>query len=188
MRRIVLDVCGVKDVFLVKRKRSKRLSLSLEKKGVLKISIPYFLSYNEAIGILNNNKVWVEKYIKRMEKIEAQHQDLPREETIYSKDEAGCIIKKRVCEISKKLGFEYTGIKVKEFKTRWGSCTTKNHINLNIKLINLPQYLMDYVIVHELVHTKIKNHKNEFWKEIEKCMPSGKEFDRALKKYYPLFL
>ena len=188
MRRIILDVLGSKDVFLVKRKRSKRISLSMEKKGFLKVSIPYYLSYKEAEILLNNNMAWVEKYILRMEKVEADHKALPKEEKKYSKNEATRIIRKRVCEISEKLGLEYSGIKVKEIKTRWGSCTAKNYINLNLKLINLPGYLMDYVIVHELIHTKIKNHKKEFWEEIEKCLPGGRDLDRALKKYYPQFL
>ncbi len=66
-------------------------------------------------------------------------------------------------------------------KTRIGN---SNNINLNIKLINLPKELLDYVIIHELVHTKVKNHSKDFWAELDKYTDSrAKELAKKLKKY-----
>jgi hypothetical protein len=90
--------------------------------------------------------------------------------------------------LAEKTGLPYNGIKIREFKTKWGSCAAENIINLNLKLVSLPARLRDYVIIHELIHTKIKNHGFEFWNELERYLPEGRRMDRELKKYNLQFL
>ena len=70
----------------------------------------------------------------------------------------------RVMHLAEKHGFKYETVFVKNIKTRWGSCSYKNNINLNIHLMRLPDHLIDYVILHELAHTIHKNHGKDFWK------------------------
>jgi len=74
-------------------------------------------------------------------------------------------------------------IKIKSQKTLWGSCSSKNNINLNINLIKLDQELIDYVILHELTHLNIKNHSKKFWQELEKLEPEAIILDKKLKNY-----
>ncbi|SFE07263.1 Protein of unknown function DUF45 [Spirosoma endophyticum] len=66
---------------------------------------------------------------------------------------------------------------------RWGSCTRTNAIILNPDLIKLPYTLIDYVIVHELCHTKVKSHAKEFWAELSHYMPNWRELDEWLSRY-----
>ena len=73
---------------------------------------------------------------------------------------------------------------IKNAKTRWGSCSSINNINLNLHLMRLSDELIDYVILHELVHTKIKNHQKEFWDLLNIVSGDAKGLDRELKKYY----
>ena len=68
-------------------------------------------------------------------------------------------------------------------KTRWGSCSFKNNINLSLHLMRLREELIDYVILHELVHTKVKNHSREFWTTLDIYCPKSKSLDKELKKY-----
>ena len=72
---------------------------------------------------------------------------------------------------------------IKNTKTRWGSCSFKNNINLSLHLMRLREELIDYVILHELVHTKVKNHSIEFWTTLDIHCPNSKNLDRELKKY-----
>lgn len=74
----------------------------------------------------------------------------------------------RVYEIARKHGFEVTGVKIRKMKTRWGSCTVKNSINLNSWLMMLPDHLVDYVILHELTHTRHRDHSKKFWEALDK--------------------
>jgi predicted metal-dependent hydrolase len=68
-------------------------------------------------------------------------------------------------------------------RTRWGSCSNKNNINLNMKLIRLPDEMIDYVLLHELVHTRIKNHTKDFWRELDRFVGDAKAKNKRLKAY-----
>jgi hypothetical protein len=94
-------------------------------------------------------------------------------------------IPRRVKELAYLYGFEYNKVTVKNLKSRWGSCSGRNNINLNIHLMKLPNELIDYVVLHELVHTIHKNHSKRFWNALENILPNSKKLDRALKQYSP---
>lgn len=82
-----------------------------------------------------------------------------------------------------KHGFTYNRVFIRNQKTRWGSCSSKNNISLNMKAVLLPQELLDYVILHELVHTRIKNHSDDFWAVMNKLVGDGKDMASRLKEY-----
>jgi predicted metal-dependent hydrolase len=97
--------------------------------------------------------------------------------------EAKSYLPKRVDELAKKHNFTYQKLAIKNTKTRWGSCSFKNNINLSLHLMRLREELIDYVILHELVHTKVKNHSREFWTTLDIHCPKSKSLDRELKNY-----
>ncbi len=74
-------------------------------------------------------------------------------------------------------------VSFRKAKTRWGSCSSKNSISLNIALTALPRYLSDYIIIHELAHIKEKNHSKAFWALVAKYYPNHKEAREELKKF-----
>ena len=74
-------------------------------------------------------------------------------------------------------------VRIKEQKTMWGSCSSRNNINLNYLLIMAPMDVIDYVIIHELAHTIHKNHSANFWKTVESMMPNFKEGKSWLKEF-----
>ncbi len=77
--------------------------------------------------------------------------------------------------------FRYKNIKVTSAKTRWGSCSALNAINYSYRLIKQSKEAIEYVIIHELVHTKIKNHWVHFWKMVESILPDYKKREWILK-------
>jgi hypothetical protein len=81
---------------------------------------------------------------------------------------------------SKVTGLVYNELKFMKLEKRWGSCSPSNKININVNAIRLPFSLIDYLIVHELVHTKVKNHSKEFWAELSKHIPNWKELDEKM--------
>lgn len=95
----------------------------------------------------------------------------------FFKEKALEKIPPRVRQWSKKTGLTFNAIKIRKLEKRWGSCTPKNNIIINTDAIKLPYSLIDYLIVHELVHTKVKNHSKEFWAELSKHIPNWKELD-----------
>ena len=99
------------------------------------------------------------------------------------KKEAKSYLPFRVKELAEQYNFKFKNVTIKNSKTRWGSCSSNNNINLNINLINLPLKLIDYVILHELVHTVEKNHSTNFWNLLNTYLPNAKNLNRELNKY-----
>ena len=88
----------------------------------------------------------------------------------------------RVAYFANKHNLIVNQVRIKNQKTMWGSCSSKNNINLNYLLLMAPMGVIDYVIVHELVHTIHRNHSTDFWDSVESIMPEFQEHKRWLKK------
>jgi predicted metal-dependent hydrolase len=102
----------------------------------------------------------------------------------FLKKEAKRILPDRVHELAQQFGFKYEDVKIQSSKTRWGSCSRRKNINLSFYLMLVPAKLADYVILHELCHTKEMNHGDKFWALMDR-VTDGKAYDlrQALKKY-----
>lgn len=98
----------------------------------------------------------------------------------YFRQKAKQKLSPRVRKWSKKIGLSFNELKFRKLDKRWGSCTPSNNIIINLEAVKLPYSLIDYLIVHELVHTKIKNHSKEFWAELSKHIPNWKELDEKM--------
>jgi len=89
----------------------------------------------------------------------------------------------RIRFLSEKYDLKFNKLALRNQRTRFGSCSYCNNINLNINLMKYDFDVIDYVIVHELVHTKIKNHSADFWQEVEKYCPDYKKLRKMLKTF-----
>ena len=88
----------------------------------------------------------------------------------------------RLNYFSDKYNLKINQVRFKNQKTLWGSCSSKNNINLNYLLVMAPMVVIDYVIIHELVHTIHKNHSENFWNAVEAIMPDYKKAKKWLNK------
>ncbi len=102
-------------------------------------------------------------------------------ETWY-KREAHKMFQKQVEFFATENNFQYKKIRISSATKRWGSCSGKNNLNFSWKLIMAPQFVFDYVVIHELVHTKEKNHGENFWKKVADIFPRYQEAKLWLKE------
>ncbi len=97
--------------------------------------------------------------------------------------EAKRYIVDRVRVISDLTGLEARKISFRNQRRRWGSCNEFGDLSLNLRLIELPESLIDYVIIHELAHTVHMNHSRHFWNLVDTFCPGAKGIDKTLQTW-----
>ncbi len=90
-------------------------------------------------------------------------------------------LEQKVPKFANFFGFSYSNIGVSSAKTNWGSCSATNRLHFTYKLALCPKEVVDYIIIHELCHTKVKNHSSKFWSLVFKCCPNYKTQEKWLK-------
>jgi predicted metal-dependent hydrolase len=96
------------------------------------------------------------------------------------KSKARDIIEAKVEEYENNVGGVPNKIFIRDQKTKWGSCSGKQNLNFNWRLILGPKHVLEYVVVHELVHLDIKKHNEEFWSRVREIFPEYKKANRWL--------
>lgn len=102
--------------------------------------------------------------------------------------EATKLLPPRLNQLSNQHGFTYRSVTIKQLTSRWGSCDQNKDIALNLFLMQLPWELIDYVLLHELVHTEHLNHSAAFWQRLEAVRPGAKDFRDRMRKHKPVVL
>lgn len=162
-------------------KRAKRLSITIKYDRTVRVTVPGEISFRQACGFLKDKTPWVKGHLDRLGNLE---QDYGRNGLLAANmAKARTVLTARLNQLAVRHGLQYNRAFIRDQKTRWGSCSSRNNINLNIRLVGLPQELMDYVIVHELVHTEFKNHGVDFWAELGRLVPDAGRLRRELRRY-----
>jgi predicted metal-dependent hydrolase len=92
------------------------------------------------------------------------------------------ILESALRHYANKNSYSYNSMSCKFMKSKWGSCNNLRHITLNYRLLDLPDHLVEYVIVHELVHLNHMNHSADYWRELSTLLPDFKNRKLELKK------
>lgn len=100
--------------------------------------------------------------------------------------EAMAYLPRRLRHLADTFGFNYERERFGNQRGRWGSCSSSGTISLNVALMNLTHELIDYVLIHELAHTRQMNHSSEFWDIVENCLPEYRERRKLLKSMSPI--
>lgn len=200
------------EIKIVKERR-KTLLLKIVSTNEILVKAPIRLSDNKISEFISSKKKWFENKVKKMEGLEnfanlfhfdkyiyefgepiMETKELGIDFEKFSARKKNMIIKEQYMSM-----FSYIRERVKEFcdyygfivkeitpcvsTCKWGSFSSSNEMKINFKAIILPKDLIDYIIVHELCHSKFMNHKPQFWKEVEKYCPNYKILRQKIKEY-----
>jgi predicted metal-dependent hydrolase len=178
-----IHVKDIGAVILEHSPRARRIIISVRPGIGVRVAIPHHTSLKSALNFVNVKKTWIIKHLGKIREYEKRKQAFNDAFLSMDKKEAEKKITFRLAELAKKHGFHYKKMSIRNQRTRWGSCSAKGTISLNIKLAALPQDLTDYVLLHELVHTRVPNHSPKFWRELDRYVGNGKAKAKQLVEY-----
>ncbi len=183
MNATTIDINDVGPVLFERSKRAKRVSISVKPFNGARVTVPYGLSLKKAAKFTQTKSDWIKIQLEKMKQYEKQGYFNSNPAGGIDRVEAQTLLTTRLQQLAENNGFSYNRVLIRNQKTRWGSCSSKNNISLNMKLVRLPDELTDYVILHELVHTRKKDHSKVFWAEMDKLVGNGKEMASRLKSH-----
>lgn len=162
---------------------SNRRSLAIEVKrnGEVVVRAPHKINSGLIDEFVEKHSDWIKKTVRKQQLAALNEPELSVEEIKELKQRAKEILPKKVQYFSRLTGLKCTGVKITSAKSRYGSCNGKNSICFSYILMTKPEKAIDYVVLHELAHTKHHNHSKSFWDLVEKEMPDYKERRKLLK-------
>ncbi|MDQ3077123.1 MAG: M48 family metallopeptidase [bacterium] len=167
-------------------KRAKRISITVKQTGDVIVTLPFFAPPFSAQLFVQQKAAWIhamqEKLKKRFENKTILKQS--KKDYLEKKNVALKMLTAKVEYFNEFYNFTYKGIRIRNQKSRWGSCSTKGNLNFNYALIYLPEKLSDYIIIHELCHLKEMNHGKGFWDLVAQMVPDHKILRRELKNKF----
>jgi len=185
---VIIFIPDVGPVLLQRSVRAKRMSITIKPFKGIRVAVPRGVSFAMAAQMAHAKSAWMKNHCARMKELEKHCEAAAANKVQVDRDEAGKILTERLAAIARKHGYRYNRVSIRNQKTRWGSCSSRNNISLNMKLTLLPDELRDYIILHELVHTRVKNHGPDFWQEMLRVEPDAESLDRRMKEQCILLL
>ncbi len=178
-----IEIDGIGQILFERSKRAKNINISVKPFRGVRVAVPKGISFDKAKQVAQSKRSWIRKHLNKMRQVEKEHEIFTKNSIEIDRAEARKKLVNRLNELCEQHGFNYNKVFMRNQKTRWGSCSVKNNISLNMKLMRLPDEMIDYVLLHELVHTRIKNHNKTFWAELNRLVGDAKEMSKRLNEY-----
>ena len=145
-----------------KSTKARRVSLRVHPVKGVTVTVPYIVPYMAAEAFLRLKRSWVIDTIARQKEKYKDIKIASDQEVEQLRRKAKMVLPPRLSELAVRYGFAYNNVTIKHNATNWGSCSTRNNINLNLNIVRLPGVLQDYILLHELCHLRHHDHGHGF--------------------------
>ena len=170
------------EVIVRKSPLAKGVRFSVSTSGRLSMSVPTYTSEFLAKRFLGSNRKMIREKLPIKDPTEQRARDYQKKQLMKKAKE---YLPYRLEYYAKRYGYTYDKCRLTHANTRWGSCSSRRTISLNIGLMKLPEVLRDYVILHELAHLNHMDHSKDFWAEVGKHDKNYKLHEKRLKMFNP---
>ena len=161
--------------------RAKYHRITVRPDKTVTVTIPRNSNQRQAEEFLKSKIDWIKKHLRQLEQQQQALQSQPDIPPI-DLDKAQGELFRRLEHFSDKYNLPYNRAAFRCQRTKWGSCSSHDNISLNINIAFLPVHLQDYILLHELCHTRHMNHSKSFWAELDKYVSGkAKELQKELR-------
>ena len=176
---------GTLNPIFVRHPRARRYIIRVADDGAVRVTVPRWGSKREAMAFAEEQRGWIEKQHKRLEQEQRKPRPVPMAPEVERafRARAARELPARLLELAAQHGLTVSRISVRNQKWRWGSCSPKGHICLNWRLVTMPVWVRDYVLIHELMHVKRLDHSPTFWKLVARACPEFQDARRYLRSH-----
>lgn len=191
------------DSYTLHRRRVKYARIYINYDLEIRVVVPTWFRQVDLERFISDKTPWIRKTIAHYKELRSQAPQLQQGELLYLgktvpvsfdttdktavekwyKIAAKKYFAERLEQLAFQHGFTYNRFSIRASKTRWGSCSTKKNITLNWHLMKAPDFIIDYLILHELTHTEIMNHSRKYWKRVAEVCPFYEEAKIWLRKH-----
>jgi predicted metal-dependent hydrolase len=168
------------EYYFVRHRRARRYLLRVDPDGRIRVTIPRGGSRREADAFALRNRAWITAQLSRVRPpaVTAEAQRAWRAR-------AKAVLPERLFELAERHGCAVKAVSIRSQKTRWGSCGRNGHISLNWRLMLMPEWVRDYVLVHELMHLRRLDHSPKYWRLVEAACPDYRLARQWLRTHGP---
>jgi predicted metal-dependent hydrolase len=178
--RVATREAGLAPVYFVRHRRARRYLLRVDHDGRVRVTIPRGGSRREADSFAQRHTEWVLRQRERLRRETSLPLDRKAGEA-----QAQVELPSRLYELAAQLGLTVRRVSIRNQRTRWGSCGRDGHICLNWRLVVMPRWVRDYVIVHELMHLERLDHSPAYWRLVAAACPAYRDARQWLRIYGP---
>jgi predicted metal-dependent hydrolase len=176
---------GSPGLVFVRHPRARRYLIRVVDDGTVRVTVPRWGSAREAAAFAAREHAWIEKERRRRaaDRQRATPATLPPELERELRERAARELPARLLQLADGCGLTVARVSVRNQRWRWGSCSRSGHICLNWRLVQMPESVRDYVLIHELMHLKRMDHSPKFWKLVAAACPAYKESRAWLRSH-----
>jgi predicted metal-dependent hydrolase len=167
-------------VYFVRHRRARRYLLRVDPDGRVRITIPRGGSRREAEAFAARNEAWVRDQRARVASSALQGAD-----RVQLRRDATAALPPRLVALAQAHGIAVSTVSIRDQRTRWGSCSRSGRVCLNWRLALMPDWVADYVMIHELMHVRRMDHSPRFWALVADACPSYQLAKRWLRTHGP---
>ena len=157
-------------ILFVRRRHARRYVLRVDGDGAVRVTIPRGGSRREADAFVARHREWIARQRARV-----RPPPVPAAQRAELQARAAEQLPDRLRAMAARLGVQVARISIRDQRTRWGSCGRNGHITLNWRLLLMPDWVADYVLVHELMHLRRLDHSPAYWALVEDAYPRFRE-------------
>jgi predicted metal-dependent hydrolase len=158
-------------IAFVRHRRARHYILRILDDGRMRVTLPRWGSKKEALAFVERSEPWIAKQLLKR----AARPIVVRPDEAEARQRASKELPQQLVVLAARHDVSVTRVSIRDQRTRWGACSSSGSITLNWRLVLVPDFVREYVMIHELMHRRELNHSRRFWKHVAAACPQYRE-------------